>query len=191
MYTLTSKLRRASLPSRLEEEGAENVRRHAHPCWRDQAHCNTQQEISCPSLCIHLLASPSGTGGIQATVTHVFNCVTVTFWRERLTSSRQAPCQRRNLSLSFVMCVAWRMRFVFGAFPERLQIFPEGTLRCDVAPPVFKARRLAPPGPSTNHLACSSCGGKRHSHSWVLGVTSLPKDAGAKSIFASVRPSSS
>lgn len=32
--------------------------------------------------------------------------------------------------------------FVFVNFPEYLQIFPEGTLRCDVVPPVFKARLL-------------------------------------------------
>lgn len=32
--------------------------------------------------------------------------------------------------------------FCFCAFPEYLQIFPEGTLLCDVAPPVFKAQAL-------------------------------------------------
>lgn len=30
--------------------------------------------------------------------------------------------------------------FCFSAFPEYLQIFPEGTLLRDVAPPVFKAQ---------------------------------------------------
>lgn len=32
--------------------------------------------------------------------------------------------------------------FWFCEFPEYLQIFPEGTPRCDVVPPVFKARWL-------------------------------------------------
>lgn len=32
--------------------------------------------------------------------------------------------------------------FCFCEFLEYLQIFPEGTPRCDVAPPVFKARSL-------------------------------------------------
>jgi len=30
--------------------------------------------------------------------------------------------------------------FCFCAFPEYLQIFPEGMLQCDVAPPVLKAQ---------------------------------------------------
>lgn len=32
--------------------------------------------------------------------------------------------------------------FVFMHFSEYLRIFPEGTLLCDVAPPVFKAQVL-------------------------------------------------
>ncbi|TNN81861.1 hypothetical protein EYF80_007990 [Liparis tanakae] len=38
------------------------------------------------------------------------------------------------------VCFCRREMFCFRAFPEYLQIFPEGTLQCDVAPPVFKAQ---------------------------------------------------
>lgn len=74
--------------------------------------------------------------------------------------------------------------FCFCAFPEYLQIFPEGTLQCDVAPPVFKAQLL--PGAPQQIVFSVSPAGKETLSLQGFGCHIMLKDARANSTFPSV-----
>lgn len=74
--------------------------------------------------------------------------------------------------------------FCFCAFPEYLQIFPEGMLQCNVAPPVFKAQSF--PGAPQQIIFLVSPAGKETPSLLGLGCHIILKDARANSTFPSV-----
>lgn len=74
--------------------------------------------------------------------------------------------------------------FCFCAFPEYLQIFPEGMLQCDVAPPVFKAQSF--PGAPQQIIFLVSPAGKETPSLLGFGCHITLKDARANSTFPSV-----
>ncbi len=74
--------------------------------------------------------------------------------------------------------------FCFCAFPEYLQIFPEGTLQRSVAPPVFKAHLF--PGAPQQIIFLVSPAGKETLSLLGFGCHIMPKDARANSTFPSV-----
>lgn len=71
--------------------------------------------------------------------------------------------------------------FCFCAFPEYLQIFPEGTLQCDVAPPVFKAQSF--PGAPQQIIFLVPPAGKETPSLLGFGCHITLKDARANSTF--------
>lgn len=77
-----------------------------------------------------------------------------------------------------------REMFCFCAFPEYLQIFPEGTLQCDVAPPVFKAQSF--PGAPQQIIFLVPPAGKETPSLLGFGCHIMLKDARANSTFPSV-----
>lgn len=94
-------------------------------------------------------------------------------------------------SITFAVCCTvggvrfcWWQMFCFCAFPEYLQIFPEGTLQRDVAPPVFKAQ-LIPRAPQQIIFLVSPAGKKTPSL-LGFGCHIILNDARANSTFPSV-----
>lgn len=79
------------------------------------------------------------------------------------------------------VCYCWREMFCFCAFPEYLQIFPEGMLQCDVAPPVFKAQSF--PRAPQQIIFLVSPAGKETQSLLGFGCHIMLKDARANSTF--------